>query len=235
VQHEVRSVPLQRLRLCEVDTAVTRATVPLVELWSRAEFYKTTGCVTRWGFVTDPHAVRPRGGSTSGYSLAIPAMRRDSHDHPLVGFRSPSGYCPLVPPNVSRRRHLSWGLCPYSAYRWEESTLLPPAVSRSADYGPSSGFEPSRRFTPPPTSPRLSTQQHSWGSPYRVFPSRTGPRARRSQITLVALFPRPALSPPRKERTGGAKTACLGAFRLHLLVAFRALLRSRVRTVREHD
>lgn len=132
-------------------------------------------------------------------------------------------------------RPLSWGLCPYSAYRWEESTLLLPAVSRSADYGPSSGFLPSRRFTPPPTSPRLSTQQHSWGSPYRVFPSRTGPRAHHSQITLVALFPRPALSPPRKERTGGAKTGCLGAFRLHLLVAFRALLRSRVRTVREHD
>jgi hypothetical protein len=103
VQHEVRSVPLQRFRLCEVDTAVTRAIVPLVELWSRAEFYKTPCCVTRWGFVTDPLAVCPRGGSTSGYSLAIPAMRRDSHDHPLVGFRSPTGYCPLVPPHVSRR------------------------------------------------------------------------------------------------------------------------------------
>lgn len=146
----------------------------------------------------------------------------------LQGFARSSRRTPL---DV---RPLSWGLFPYSAYWWEESTLLLPAGSRSADYGPSSGFGPSRRFTPPPTSPRLSTQQHSWGSPYRGFPSRTGPRACHPQITLVTLFPRLALSPPRKERTGGAKTGCLGAFRLHLCVAFRALLRSRVRTVRDH-
>lgn len=178
--------------------AVTCATASLVELGSRSEFYKTSGCVTRLGLRHRLSRRLPtRGfGHRALVQLSLPcdATRTtilSSGSVLLQGLTRSSRRAPLD------ARHLSWGLCPYSACRWEESTWLPPAVP-SAGYVPSTGFRPSRRFAPLPTSPT----PFDAGSTHGVLPTGVSPleQARKlvaHRIAFLALFPRPALSPPR--------------------------------------
>jgi len=215
--------------------AVTCAAASLVELRSRSEFYKTSGCVTRLGLRHRLSCRSPtRGvGSRALVQLSLPcdATRTtilSSGSVLLQGLTRSSRRAPLD------ARHLSWGSCPYSACRWEESTLLPPAVP-SADYVPSTGFRPSRRFAPLPTSPT----PFGAGSTHGVLPTGVSPLEQASEL-VAHRMPSWHCSPGLrslllgKERTVGARTVCLGACRPHLCVAFKALLRSRVRAVREH-
>jgi hypothetical protein len=169
-----------------------------------------------------------------GTGPAIPAVRRESHDHPLLGFHSPSGFDPLVPPRASRRPAPLLGFSP----------LQRMSVGRVYV---TSACGPIRRLRSVPRVWALSTVCSSThlatsfdaaalvGFSLQGFPLSNRPMS----SSLVGL---PSWCCSRglrslllgKERTVGARTGCLGAYRPHLCVTFRALLRSRVRTAREH-
>jgi hypothetical protein len=190
--------PFRGLDCVGSDIAVTRAAASLVELGSRTEFCKTSGCVTRLGassptLMPFAHA----GVRLQSTGPSIPAVRRDSHDHPLLGFRSPSGFDPLVSPRASRRPAPLLGFVPLQR-------MSVGGVYVASACGPIRRLRSVRRVSTLSTvcsSTHLAhafrRKQHSWGSPFRGFPSRTGPQACRSQVAFLALFPRPALSPPR--------------------------------------
>jgi hypothetical protein len=171
--------------------AVTCATASLVELRSRSEFYKTAGSVTRLGASSpDPHVDFPTRGFDFRASV-LPSLPCDATRTTILSSGS------VLLQGMTRSpcrmsldiRRLSWGLCPYSACRWEESTWLPPAVP-SAGYVPSPGFRTlSTAFSSPHLARAFRRKQHSWGSPFRGFPSRAGPRAHRSRVCPLDVVP----------------------------------------------
>jgi hypothetical protein len=71
-------------------------------------------------------------------------------------------------------------------------------------------FSASRRFTPPPTFRTFRCGDARGVLPTRVSPPEQASRLVAFWIPLMALFPRCAHSPPRKERTVGARTTFLG-------------------------
>jgi len=124
------------------------------------------------------------------------AVRRDSNDHPLFGFRSPTGCDPLVPPHVSRRPATLLGFSPlqrlsvggvYVVYacgpiRWLRSVLRVRALSTAC------------------SSTHLATSFDAAalvGLSLQGFPLPNRPSSLRSRVALLTLLPRLALSPPR--------------------------------------
>lgn len=204
-----------------------------MELKSPSEFYRSGTQGLAWGLRPRPprrltHAgARPRGHLPSDH-----AMRRDSHDHPLLAFPSPSGFHPLDPTRTSRCTPPLLGFLPLQRLRGAESTSLAPAGPiPPATFRPQ-GSRPLDGFLLHPPVPRLSAEKRSCGSPSRGFPPRTGPEARRSRVPLLAFLPRPGLSSPRTKRTAGASATFLGSPSLTPFTAYRVLLCPRVRAVR---
>jgi len=165
----------------------------------------------------------------------VHAVRRDSHDHPLFGFRSPTGCDPLALPHVSRHPAPLLGFVPLQR-------LSVGGVYVASACGPIRRLRSVPRVSHPldgfllfPPRSHLSAQAALMGFSLQGFPlssrpassSLSGVPSWRCSLGLRSLL-------LGKERTGGATVGSLGAFHSHLCVAFRALLCSRVRAVREH-
>jgi hypothetical protein len=191
VLHEVRSVPLQRSGLCEVGLrSHLRHRFPRgVEVPFRV-FQDCRLGDSLGSFVTCPSCRLSHAGvRLQGARPTVPAVRRDSHDHPLFGFRSPTGFDPLAVPHVSRHPAPLLGFPPLQR-------LSVGGVYVTSACGPIRRLRSVRRVSTLSTvcsSPHLARtfrrKQHSWGSPFRGFPSRAGPRARRSRVCPLGVVP----------------------------------------------
>lgn len=206
--------PLQRSSLCEADScAHARCRCPRgVEVAFRVlqagESEDSLGASS-----SSAAPIAHAGARSRGHPLHNHAARRDSYDNPLLAFRSPTGFDPLDPPHSSHCTAPLLGFGSPSAQPGGGVYVASVGRAHPANYVPSTGFEPSRRFAPPPTLPTPSGPGFARG----VLPSGVSPlgQARKlvaSRIPLLAFLPRFGLSPPRTERTGGAYAVSLGQF-----------------------
>jgi len=126
----------------------------------------------------------------------IPAVRRDSNDHPLFGFRSPSGYDPLVLPHVSRRPAPLLGFVPLQRI----SVGRVYVISACGPIRRLRSVHRVRALSTVCSSTHLATSFDAAalvGFSLQGFPLPNRPSNLRSRVALLTLLPRLALSPPR--------------------------------------
>lgn len=146
------------------------------------------------------------GARLRGSCLTYHAVRRDSYDDPLLAFHSPTGCYPLDLLHASRRPAPLLGFVPLQRIRGAESTLLLPTdPTRPATFRPQ-GFAPSRRLPPPPTFRTFQRGNARGVLPTGVSPPEQARQLVASRFPLMAFVLRLGLSPPRKERTWGARS-----------------------------
>ena len=154
---------------------------------------------------------------------------------PLLAFLSPSGSDSLDPPRASRRPAPLLGFGPLQRIRGAESTSLASAGPiRPTTFRPQ-GSRPLDGLLLHPPCPCLSTRASLLGFSLQGLPLSNRPGSSSLlRIPLVAFFPWSGLSPSRTERTGGAYAVTRPGHRATPFIAYRVLLRSRVRSVRAY-
>lgn len=172
------------------------------------------------------------GARLRGSCLTYHAVRRDSYDDPLLAFHSPTGCYPLDLLHASRRPAPLLGFVPLQRIRGAESTLLLPTdPTRPATFRPQ-GFAPSRRLPPPPTFRTFQRGNARGVLPTGVSPPEQARQLVASRFPLMAFVLRLGLSPPRKERTWGARSdflesrPCLAFYRLQGVTPFESPCRA---------
>ena len=184
-------MPLQRSCLCELERLWLPS--PSLPSWSQGRLQS----VVSWECADSPGALRPHPSRhlltqelrPHGHPLSNHAVRRDSYDHPLLAFLSPSGCYPLDLPHTSRCPAPLLGFVPLQRIRGAESTWLPSTgPNRSTTFRPQ-GFAPSRRLAPPPTFLRLSAKVTLVRFSLQGFPLSNRPRNLHPRVSPLGVSP----------------------------------------------
>jgi hypothetical protein len=193
----IRSVPLQSVRLCRFEhRGHPRCRSPRGVKVPCRVFQETRLCDSLGASSPTLTPLSHAGVRPQRTGPDFLAVRRDSNDHPLFGFRSPTGYDPLVPPHVSRRPATLLGFVPLQR-------ISVGGVYVVSACGPIRRLRSVRRVRALSTvcsSTHLATPfdvAALVGLSLQGFPLPNRPSNLRSRVALLTLLPRLALSPPR--------------------------------------